>query len=80
MGGTVEDTRLKLTIPELVRSSPVPVAESTIRRAGRGFAIVICGRLIRFRHSDLERWIEENRIEPVDFKASLPRRAASGAV
>jgi excisionase family DNA binding protein len=31
----VEDTRPKLTIPELVRSSPVPVADSTIRRAVR---------------------------------------------
>lgn len=31
----MEDTRSKLTIPELVRSSPVPVADSTIRRAVR---------------------------------------------
>lgn len=34
-GGIVEDSRSKFTIPELVRTSPVPVADSTIRRAVR---------------------------------------------
>ena len=57
----------KLTIPELVRSSPVPVADSTVRRGVRD------GRL------PAEMILGKYRIAPADFENFLraaPRPAA----
>lgn len=51
--------RPKLTIPELVRSSPVPVADSTIRRGVRD------GRL------PAELILGKYRISPADFENFL---------
>ena len=47
--------RPKLTIPELVRSSPVPVADSTIRRA------------VREQRLAAELILGKYRIAPADF-------------
>lgn len=49
----------------------------TWRRTGRGPTIIQVGRTVRYRRSDLEKFVEEHAISPVDFVAATRRKATA---
>src|SRR5271169_4734765 len=46
-----------------------------LRARGAGRVITKLGRSVRYRVTDIERWLDENRVEPREFRAS--KRAAN---